>query len=71
MCLSVCAVKMTDQHNNWGGVRPGAGRPKKPEKDLRKMKSMRATDDEWELIKEFSKIVKKDPERAKRMMKTE
>lgn len=54
--------------SNWGGVRPGAGRPKKAEEDLRKMKSMRATDEEWELIKEFSRIVKKDPERAKKAL---
>lgn len=28
-------------------------------------------DEEWELIKEFAAIVKKDRERAARMMKTE
>ncbi len=32
---------------------------------------MRAFDDEWELIREFVNIVKKDRERAERMTKTE
>lgn len=58
----------------WGGRRPNqTGRPKgttKPE-GVRKQRQTRAYDDEWELIKEFAKIVKKDPERAKRMLKTE
>ena len=55
-----------------GGVREGAGRPKgttKPE-GVRKQRQLRAYDEEWEIIKEFSRILKKDPERAVRMMKT-
>ncbi len=63
---------MTD--NNWGGKRKGAGRPKGTTKDvslIRKQRQVRAFDDEWELIREFANIVKKDRERAERMMKTE
>lgn len=58
----------------WGGKRAGAGRPKGTTKDTsvqRKQHAVRAFDDEWELIKEFASIVKKDRERAERMMKTE
>nr|WP_325189813.1 hypothetical protein [uncultured Selenomonas sp.] len=54
-----------------GGTREGAGRPKgttKPE-GVRKQRQLRAYDEEWEIIKEFSRILKKDPERAARMMK--
>ena len=54
-----------------GGAREGAGRPKgttKPE-GVRKQRQLRAYDEEWEIIKEFSRILKKDPERAARMMK--
>nr|DAG10226.1 MAG TPA: hypothetical protein [Caudoviricetes sp.] len=40
-------------------------------KGVRKQRQLRAFDDEWEIIREFSQIVKKNPERAKRMMKTE
>ena len=57
--------------NGRGGVRAGAGRPKgttKPE-GVRKQRQLRAYDEEWEIIKEFSRILKKDPERAARMMK--
>ena len=60
--------------NNWGGKRPGAGRPKGSIKEIsvqRKQHQVRAFDDEWAMIKEFATIVKKDPERAKRMIKTE
>lgn len=53
----------------WGGRREGAGRPHVDEP--RKQRQLRATEVEWEIIKEFSKILKKDPERAKRMMETE
>ena len=54
-----------------GGTREGEGRPKvttKPE-GVRKQRQLRAYDEEWEIIKEFSRILKKDPERAARMMK--
>lgn len=56
-----------------GGKREGAGRPagSVSAKGVRKQRQLRAFDDEWEIIREFSQIVKKDPERAKRMMKTE
>lgn len=62
---------MAEKINSWGGSRPNAGRPKgtvKPE-GVRKQHQLRAYDDEWELIKEFSRIVKKDRARAARMMK--
>lgn len=50
-----------------GGARPGAGRPK--EDEPRKMRSLRARDAEWRLIKEFEEIVKNDPDRAERILK--
>lgn len=67
-------VQMTDtKSNGWGGVRPGAGRPKGTTKleGVRRQHQVRAYDDEWVIIKKFASIVKKDPERAIRMMKTE
>ena len=42
---------------NRGGARPGAGRPKKLQ-GVRKQHQLRAYDDEWELIREFSWFVK-------------
>lgn len=64
---------MSESKNGWGGHRANqTGRPKgttKPE-GVRKQRQLRAYDDEWEIIKEFAKVVKKDPERAARMMKT-
>ena len=45
-----------------GGKRPGAGRPKgtlKGYSDARPQHQMRATDEEWELIKRFGKLLKK------------
>ena len=65
---------MTEHSNGWGGKRSGAGRPKGSTKEIsvqRKQHQVRAFDDEWAMIKEFASIVKKDPGRAKRMMKTE
>ena len=59
---------MTEERR--GGAREGAGRPKgttKPE-GVRKQRQLRAYDDEWEIIKEFSRILKHDPERAVRMV---
>ena len=41
-----------------GGKRPGAGRPKKPPEELRKRCTLRATQDEWDLILRFAKIIK-------------
>jgi hypothetical protein len=45
--------------SGWGGARPGAGR--KPDKEAARQRrpQMRATDDEWALIKEFERVVKK------------
>ena len=43
--------------NNWGGSRAGAGRPTIGGKD-RKQRQVRVSDDEWELIKAFDKILK-------------
>ena len=40
-----------------GGRREGAGRPFK-DGELRKQKQMRATNDEWELIQRFARLVK-------------
>ena len=48
-----------------------AGRPKlrSPEESkARKMCSLRATAEEWELIKELAKIAKEDIEKAKAML---
>ena len=40
-----------------GGARPGAGRPVQSE-EVKKMRSLRATDKEWQIILDFAKIVK-------------
>lgn len=51
-----------------GGKREGAGRPKGTERGVdvtRTQRNMRAFDDEWEMIKEFATIVKKDPAKAR------
>ena len=54
----------------WGGVREGAGRPKgKTVAGERKGRNIRAFDDEWELIKQFAKIVKTDRQRAEELLK--
>lgn len=59
------------EHNGWGGRRANqTGRPVKPE-GVRKQRQLRAYDDEWEIIKEFARILKHDPERAARMMEVE
>jgi len=55
-----------------GGKRPGAGRPKGTRKGYsiaRPQHQVRAYDDEWELIKAFAKIVKKDSEKAEKILK--
>ena len=58
--------------NGWGGKRAGAGRrPAAQDGTERKMRSLRASDEEWDTIKAFAKIIKDDPARAVRMMKTE
>lgn len=54
-----------------GGAREGAGRKRTaPEGTLRKSRTLRASDSEWETIKEFARVLKHDLERAARMMKT-
>ena len=48
--------------NTWGGKRPGSGRPVgtlKGYSEARPQHQMRATDEEWELIKRFGKLLKK------------
>lgn len=61
---------MTNNDNgNWGGKREGSGRPVGTTKEIvRKTRSLRAFDDEWELIKEFTKIVKKDKQLAMKIL---
>ena len=61
-----------EKKTGWGGKRAGAGRPKGTTKDIsmvRKQRQVRAFDEEWEMIKEFAAIVKKDPVRAKDLLK--
>lgn len=58
--------------NGRGGKRSGAGRPKGTRKGYsiaRPQHQVRAHDDEWELIKAFANIVKKDPEKAAKILK--
>jgi hypothetical protein len=43
-----------------GGARPGAGRPKS--KNPRKLRQIRATDEEWVKIKEFERQIKNKPQ---------
>lgn len=63
---------MSDNKNGWGGAREGAGRrPAAKDGTERRMRSLRASDGEWETIKAFAKILKDDPERAERMLATE
>lgn len=67
--MSKSAEKSND---GWGGARKGAGRPRgttKPE-GQRKQHQVRAYEDEWQMIKAFAEIVKKDRARADRMMET-
>lgn len=53
----------------WGGRRTGTGRPVGTKKDItRKTRSIAAFDDEWEMIRQFSKIVKKDKDTAKKIL---
>ena len=56
-----------------GGLRAGAGRKvgyRKPE-GVRKNRTLKAYNDEWEMIKAFAGIEKKEPEKAARMMTME
>lgn len=43
---------------SWGGIRKGAGRPKQVE--IRKNKSIRVFDEEWEIIKPVINLIKKN-----------
>ena len=47
--------------NQWGGRRPGAGRPKGSTKNgssVRPQHQLRAYDEEWDLIRRFARLVK-------------
>jgi len=60
---------MSENKNGWGGAREGAGRrPAAADGTERRMRSLRASDGEWEVIKAFAKVLKDNPERAARMM---
>lgn len=60
---------MTENKSGWGGKREGAGRrPKAHDGTERKMRSTRASDEEWELIKEFAQLLKDSPEKAKTVL---
>jgi hypothetical protein len=64
---------MEETANTHGGKRKGAGRPKGTVKgfsEARPQHQVRAYEEEWAVIKAFAEIVKKDPERAARMMET-
>lgn len=43
--------------SNWGGYREGAGRPSINGKE-RKQRQLRLSDDEWEIVRAFDKILK-------------
>lgn len=49
------------EEKQWGGRRPGAGRPKGSTKNgssVRPQHQLRAHEDEWDLIKRFARLVK-------------
>lgn len=52
--------------NNHGGRRDGAGRPKSD--NPRAQHQVRATAEEWAMIKEFTRLIKINPEKAARIM---
>ena len=55
--------------NGWGGKRAGAGRRPGPKDGTeRKMRSLRASDMEWEVIKVFSKRIKDHPEEMEKWL---
>ena len=64
-------IKLIESKNTtWGGRREGAGRPVGTKKAItRKTRSIAAFDDEWEMIRQFSKIVKKDKDTAKKNLR--
>ena len=62
--MGVMQMSENKEHPTWGGRRKNqTGRPKKPE-GVRKMRSLRASDDEWELIKKFAAMAKDDIDMA-------
>lgn len=50
-----------------GGARPGSGRPKSANPRTQRSQ-IRATDEEWELIRAFERLVKEDIEAARRAL---
>lgn len=54
---------------NWGSKREGAGRrPKAADGTERRMRSTRASDEEWEIIKKFAQLLKDNPQKAKDLL---
>lgn len=53
-----------------GGTRPGAGRPKGATStdEVRKNRTLRATEEEWEIIRLFAKRLKQDKEKAIKLL---
>ena len=57
--------------NGWGGKREGAGRrPGAADGTERRMRSMRASDAEWEAIKIFAKHIKDNPANVNEILDT-
>ena len=55
--------------NGWGGKREGAGRrPQATDGSERKMRSLHASDYEWEIIKLCATIIKDNPEKAEKIL---
>lgn len=55
--------------SNWGGRRPGAGRPALPGAGLRRGRSIRATDEEWKVIRRLAKLLKDGGAKAEKLKK--
>ena len=56
--------------SGWGGKRKGAGRkPTSPDGLPRKPRGLKASDDEWVTIKEFAKLLKNKPEKARELLR--
>ena len=66
ICLSISLENMSTGR---GGAREGAGRKRTSlEGTVRKSRTLRASDSEWETIKDFARILKHDPERAAKLV---
>lgn len=66
----VCALSCIEQVSTRGGAREGAGRKRTaPEGTTRGSHTLRASESEWEIIKDFARILKHDPERAAKMVR--